>query len=115
MGTQQPLVDRQIIVELLYGDEEYISEFAVASVESFTEFKTQFEKSLRERDLENLRKAGHKIKPVALMMKLDNVISMYETSKILLEEGASEEDLLKLINNMNSYCNQLLLELKQLQ
>lgn len=115
METQKPIVDRQVIVDLLYGDEEYISEFAVASVESFSEFKTQFEKSLKQRDMENLRRAGHKIKPVAQMMKLDAVITMYETSKIMLEEEAQEESVKKMISKMNEYCTRLIEELKQLQ
>lgn len=115
METQKPIIEKQVIVDLLYGDEDYISEFAAASVESFTEFKTQFEKSLKKRDMENLRRAGHKIKPVAQMMKLDAVITMYETSKIMLEEDAPDEDILKLINRMNGYCSQLIKELKELQ
>lgn len=115
MEIHKPIVDRQVIVELLYGDEEYISEFAVASVDSFSEFKDQFEKSLKNRDMELLRRAGHKIKPVAQMMKLDAVITMYESSKIMLEEEAPAEDIKKLIENMNEYCDQLIKELKELQ
>lgn len=115
METQKPLVDKKVIVDLLYGDEEYISEFAVASVESFSEFKTQFERSLKKRDMDSLRRAGHKIKPVAQMMKLDAVITMYETSKIMLEEDAPDEDIQKLISRMNAYCSQLIVELKELQ
>lgn len=115
METEKPLVDRQIIVDLLSGDEEYVGEFAAASIESFTEFKINFEKSLKARDMESLRKTGHKIKPVSQMMKVDSIITMYETSKILLEEDAPDEDIKKLIARMNAYCNQLLKELKQLK
>lgn len=115
MEIQTPIVDKQVIIDLLYGDEDYVSEFATASVESFTEFKTQFAKSMKERDMETLRKAGHKIKPVAQMMKLDAVITMYETSKIMLEEEAPDEEIMKLIVNMNKFCTQLLKELKQLE
>ena len=96
-------------------DEEYISEFAVASVESFTEFRKHFEQSLKSRDIESLRKAGHKIKPVAQMMKLNAVLTMYETSKIMLEEEAPDDDIKNLIENMNKYCNELLKELKELK
>ena len=115
MDANKQLVDRQVIVDLLYGDEEYISEFAVASIDSFTEFKNQFEKSLKNRDMENLRKAGHKIKPVAQMMKLEAVITMYETSKIMLEEDAPDNDIKKLIARMNAYCSQLIKELQDLK
>ncbi|MDZ7720286.1 MAG: taurine dioxygenase [Balneolaceae bacterium] len=115
MDIQEPIVDKQVIVDLLYGDEDYVSEFASASVESFTEFKDKFAKSLKTRDMESLRKAGHKIKPVAQMMKLDPVITMYETSKIMLEEDASDEEIKNLADNMNKFCTQLLKELKQLE
>lgn len=115
MDIQQPLIDKQVIVDLLYGDEDYVSEFATASVESFTEFKANFAKSLKTRDMEMLRKAGHKIKPVAQMMKLDAVVTMYETSKIMLEEDASDEEIKNLAQNMNKFCTQLIKELKQLE
>lgn len=115
MEIPTPIVDKQVIVDLLYGDEDYVSEFATASVESFTEFKTQFTKSMKSRDMESLRKAGHKIKPVAQMMKLDAIVNMYETSKIMLEEEAPDEEIKKLVINMNEFCNQLLKELKQLE
>ena len=115
MEIQKPIVDRQVIIDLLYGDEEYISEFAVASIESFSEFKKHFEHSLKTRNIESLRKAGHKIKPVAQMMKLNAVLTMYETSKIMLEEEAPDEEINNLVANMNEYCNELLKELKELQ
>jgi hypothetical protein len=115
MNIPTPLIDKQVIVDLLYGDEDYVSEFASASVESFSEFKNQFAKSMKSRDMETLRKAGHKIKPVAQMMKLDAVITMYETSKIMLEEDAPDEEIKKLVSNMNKFCTQLLKELKQLE
>lgn len=115
METQKPIVDRQVIVNLLSGDEDYVGEFAVASIDSFSEFKREFERSLRNRDMEHLRKTGHKIKPVAMMMKLDPIITMYESSKIMLEEDAPDEDIKKLIARMNAYCSQLLQELKELK
>lgn len=115
MEIPTPIVDKQVIIDLLYGDEDYLSEFATASVESFTEFKTQFTESMKSRDMESLRKAGHKIKPVAQMMKLDAIVNMYETSKIMLEEEAPDEEIKKLVINMNEFCNQLLKELKQLE
>lgn len=115
MDIQQPIIDKQVIVDLLYGDEDYVSEFATASVESFSEFKAQFANSLKTRDIETLRKAGHKIKPVAQMMKLDTVVTMYETSKIMLKEDASDEEIKNLAKNMNKFCTQLIKELKQLE
>lgn len=115
MEIPHPIIDKQIIVDLLYGDEDYISEFASASIESFTEFKEKFSKSLKSRDMESLRQAGHKIKPVAQMMKLDTVNNMYESSKIMLEENASDEKINNLVKKMNKFCTQLIKELKQFQ
>ena len=57
MEISRPIVDKQVILDLLYGDEEYVSEFATASIESFTEFKAHFEQSLKIRDIEMLRKS----------------------------------------------------------
>lgn len=115
MEIPKPIIEKQVIVDLLYGDEDYVSEFAAASVESFTEFKTNFAKSMQARDMERLRQVGHKIKPVAQMMKLDTVINMYETSKIMLEEGAPDAEIKKIVTNMNKFCTQLIKELKQFQ
>lgn len=115
MEIPTPIIEKQVIVDLLYGDEDYVSEFASASVESFTEFKTKFAKSMKSRDMESLRQAGHKIKPVAQMMKLDAVINMYETSKIMLEEEAPDTEIKKLVTNMNKFCAQLIKELKQFE
>lgn len=115
MEIPTPIVKKQVIIDLLYGDEDYVSEFASASVESFTEFKTRFAKSMRARDMEELRQAGHKIKPVAQMMKLNAVITMYETSKIMLEEEAPDEEINKLVKNMNEFCTKLITELKELE
>lgn len=114
MEHQDPLVDRQIIVDLLYGDEEYVKEFAKASIDSYSEFKENFKLSLRARNMEKLRKTGHKVKPVAQMMKLDRLLEMYEKSKILLEEEASDQEINNLIDQMNKYCNKLLKELKEM-
>lgn len=115
MEIPTPIVEKQVIVDLLYGDEDYVSEFATASIESFTEFKAHFAKSMKTRDMKSLRKAGHKIKPVAQMMKLDAVVTMYETSKIMLEENASDEEINNMVENMNKFCKKLVKELKQLE
>jgi hypothetical protein len=115
MDPDKPLVDRELVVELLYGDEEYVKEFAEASIESFSEFKENFKRYVRARDMENLRKTGHKIKPVAQIMKLDEMLSMYEESKTLLEEEASDQEINNLVDKMNKYCNTLLKELKDLK
>jgi len=114
MERDKPLVEKQIILDLLFGDENYVKEFAAASVESFTEFKNNFEQSVLNRDMESLRKAGHKIKPVAMMMKLDAILDMYERSKEYLEHKEPDSKLEAVTDEMNQYCGQLLDELKEL-
>jgi hypothetical protein len=48
-------------------------------------------------------------------MKLDEMLSMYEESKTLLEEEASDQEINNLVDKMNKYCNTLLKELKDLK
>jgi HPt (histidine-containing phosphotransfer) domain-containing protein len=115
MTPNKPLIDKKIIVDLLYGDEEYVNEFLEASVESFTEFKNNFEKNLESRDDQALRNAGHKIKPIAQMLHLDPIIEMYEKSKELLEEEASDSEIEELIKKMTTYCDKLVSDLHNMK
>jgi hypothetical protein len=112
---KESLVNRSMIAELLFGDEEYVDQFIDASVESFTEFRDHFKQSMRLRNLEGLKNAGHKIKPVAQIMKLEPIIEMYENSKILLEDNAADLDIAMVIDGMTDYCNNLIQDLKNLK
>ncbi|MCC5940063.1 MAG: taurine dioxygenase [Balneolaceae bacterium] len=114
MDTNKPLVNRQLIVDLLYGDEAYVKEFAEASVGSFSEFNQHFREALLENDEMKLRNAGHKIKPVAQMMHLDHILDMYEKSKEYIANPEMDQEMKKLIKEMDSYCKKLLDELKKL-
>ncbi len=100
-------------MDLLYGDENYIKEFAEASIDSFTEFRQHFKEALIKNDEIKLRNAGHKIKPVAQMMNLYQIVEMYEKSKDLIGTG-NQDKIKQLIREMDSYCGKLLLELKEL-
>ena len=113
MDTNNPLVERQLIVDLLYGDENYVKEFAKASVNSFTEFQIHFKEALVNNDEIKLRNAGHKIKPVAQMMNLYQILDMYEKSKDLIGTN-NRNEIKQLIREMDSYCGRLLNELKEL-
>lgn len=114
MNSNKQLVDVQLIRNMLYDDDGYVKEFANASIESFTEFRDAFKVHVLERDMDELRRAGHKIKPAALMLNLNLVIEMYETSKKLLENNAATEDLSDLVSEMENYCNQVLYEFEQI-
>ncbi|MEX2574818.1 MAG: hypothetical protein WD317_10995, partial [Balneolaceae bacterium] len=63
-----PLIKIEKVRSLLFDESEYIIEFAEASIESFTEFSESYARYLPERDLLNLKRAGHKITPVAELL-----------------------------------------------
>ncbi|WP_083750117.1 hypothetical protein [Rhodohalobacter halophilus] len=114
MAKQRNFVDVGIIREMLYDDDGYVKEFSKASIQSFSEFQTNFKESVLARDMEELRRAGHKIKPVAMMLKLQPVIDMYEKSKDYIKENRSTEELADLTNEMDVYCDQILSEFNEL-
>lgn len=115
MSEKENLVDIHLINEMLFGDQTYVKEFAGASIESFTEFSKNFKTYLLAREKDDLRRAGHKIKPVAQMLHLNPVVSIYEKSKEMLEKNASTEELANLADEMEKYCNRLLYEFKTIQ
>lgn len=99
---------------MLYGEASYIKEFSVAALTSFNEFKENYTLFLLNRDEVNFRKAGHKIKPVAQMLGLGMIIDEYERAKNLIWEEKDEEDLIASSKKMNAFCDQVLLELKEI-
>lgn len=98
---------------MLYGEEEYIKEFAEAAIISFEEFSDNYKKFLLLRDETNFRKAGHKIKPATQMLGLDPILDEYEHAKTLIWDKAPDEDLEKSVDKVQSLCKQVLKELKE--
>ena len=76
--------------------------FCEAAVSSFTEYGVHYKLYLLDRDEQNLRKAGHKIKPVAQMLGLNNLLEEYENAKILLQTDSSDEFLKDSVNRVES-------------
>jgi HPt (histidine-containing phosphotransfer) domain-containing protein len=113
MSTENGPIDFQIIRDMLYDDDAYVKEFCDASVISFSEFKSNFRKNVMDNDLETLRRTGHKIKPVAKMLKLDLLLEIYEKSKLLLMEGGDPELQEKYASEMDEYCEEILNQLHQ--
>lgn len=113
MSTNKGPIDFQIIKDMLYNDDAYVKEFCDASVISFSEFKSNFRRNLMDEDLETLRRTGHKIKPVAKMLKLDPLLEIYEKSKLLLMEGGDMDLKEEYAEEMDSYCDELLNQLHQ--
>ena len=114
MEFERPIVEKQIIKDLLYGDEDYLEEFVKVSIISFSEFKEKFELNLSERDLPSLRTTGHKVKPVAQMMNLFGLLELYEKAKDIIEKNMPDDELNEVLNNMNEYCLILLDELNEM-
>ncbi|MFY0685099.1 MAG: taurine dioxygenase [Balneola sp.] len=97
---------------MLYGDEQYIKEFAQAAIISFTEFKEHYKQHLKTKDEEKFRRAGHKIKPVAQMLGLQQIVDEYEHGKSLLWEEESDIKIQKSISKIDDICSQVLSELE---
>lgn len=112
MTDKNTLVDFSSLSEMLYGEEKYISEFSEAAVDSFSEFRNNYKKFLLVRDETSFRKAGHKIKPVAQMLGLDQIVEEYEHAKTLLWDERPEADLEKSADKVNRLCNKVIEELK---
>lgn len=108
------LIDLAYVTETVYGDENFLIEFCQAAVLSFSEFKNSFRKHLLERNEAEFRKSGHKIKPVAQMLKIDVLLDEYEHSKNLIQNNRPDEEIAEAANKMDSICNEVLNELQQI-
>lgn len=100
------------IEELMFNEGEYIIEFCEAGLSSYAEFSGNFKKHLQNRDLEGLKKAGHKIKPGLQMMGAEVILEEYENAKQLLETGAGEEQINQSIQKMTGFCDTVEQELQ---
>jgi len=108
MSSGNQKVDREMIEKMMYSEEKYIKEFAEASISSFSEFKEQFSNHLLSRDIENLSRAGHKIKPAALMLNLEELMELYSFSKEQLENSADQSELKNTADKVNAFCEQVI-------
>lgn len=99
---------------MLFGEEKYIIEFSEASIQSFSEFSDNFKQFLLARDIENLRKAGHKIKPVALMLNVNVLMDLYEEAKVQIITNQADENLVTTADNVQNVCNKVVEEFKEL-
>lgn len=104
-------IDIEKIRKLLYDDPDFIKEFTEAATESFEEFIDRYETHLLNREEKEFRKAGHKIKPVALMIGVDEVVNEYEQAKRLLLNGEEDEKLRDSVNRTKKITDQVIQEL----
>lgn len=98
---------------MLYGEEKYVREFADAAIISFKEFSENYQNFLIDRDEINFRKAGHKIKPVAQMLGLDQILDEYEHAKTLLWDKKPDAELKASADKINKICTAVIKELNE--
>lgn len=110
-----PYVDQKLVRNLLYNEEKYVKEFSEASIESFTEFKVKFTKFFLSGDMDMLRQTGHKIKPVAQMLNLDDLLVMYEQSKELLASSHPVKEKEELAEKVGDYCNKVIHQFEEMK
>lgn len=96
---------------MLFDDDEYIVEFCEAGTSSFSEFNENFSTHLLNRNLEELREAGHKIKPGAQMMGAHKIVEEYTKAREMLEENVPKEKLAQSVDTMDTLCAAILKEL----
>ena len=99
---------------MLFGERKYILEFCEAAVDSFTEYGVHYKLYLIDRDETNLRKAGHKIKPVAQMLGLNDLLEEYENAKILLQTDSSDQFLEDSVKRVEVIIEMVILDLKEI-
>lgn len=109
------LIDKKLVSDMLFGEDKYIAEFAEASIQSFNEFSKNYRKYLIQGDLENFRRAGHKIKPVAQMLHLNQILEEYEDAKKMLKNESAEKKLHKSANKITRICDQVVQDFKLMQ
>lgn len=98
---------------MLYGEEKYIKEFAEAAISSFSEFSENYKKFLLAQDEANFRKAGHKIKPVAQMLGLGQILEEYEHAKTLIWDDKPQEELETSAVKVQQICSDVIKELEE--
>lgn len=114
MQANSSYIDLEKIRALLYDDDGFIQEFSAAAIESFQEFSDNYKKHLLDRNEPELRKTGHKLKPVALMIGVDEVVEEYETAKTLLHDEASDEELKRSVERAQNITSTVITELRHL-
>jgi hypothetical protein len=109
-NQKQALINIDKIYEMLFNEQKYVVEFAEASIQSFNEFSQHYTSFLLNRDMESLRKAGHKIKPVAQMLDLEIILEEYEKAKVMLIEEKPQKELETSVELIRDICDSAVAE-----
>lgn len=107
------LINFEYVTELLGGEDAHLKEFCEAGIGSFTKFRDEYRAYLLNRDLESLRKTGHRIRPVAQMLSVEEINEEYERSKQLLANGASDKKLQNSVHTVEAICNEIIAEFRE--
>ena len=112
MSTQNSLVQFGNVSKMLDHDPDAIKEFSEAAQESFTTFREEFQRHLNNRDMEGLKKVGHRIKPIAQMLGAEQLIETYYEAKDVLRTG-DQNAIDACIEKINRMCDQIIDEFKE--
>lgn len=110
MSEQNSVVQFGQINQMLDNDPEYFKEFCEAALRSFGTFQRDFKIHMQNRDLENLRKVGHRIKPAAQMLGIHKLVDEYNEAKNLLQSDADMKKIEVSIQRVDALCDQILAE-----
>jgi HPt (histidine-containing phosphotransfer) domain-containing protein len=103
------------IKELLFNESEFVAEFCEAGLQTLGEFQEQYRTHVLDRNMNALRKAGHKMKPGASMMGADIIVHEYENVKELLKQDADLKKLQSSVEQMEKLCEAISEELNTLR
>jgi hypothetical protein len=107
------IVQFEQLSEIVGDDPAYFKEICEAAIMSFTYYRDDYIKSMQSNDLTLLKKAGHRIRPVAQMISVDEIITEYEHAKKLLNNNTANEPVNDSIAVTESLCNQIIAEFHQ--
>jgi len=111
----ETLIDIEKIYKMLFNEQKYVIEFAEASIQSFSEFSEHYSIFLLGNDIENLRKAGHKIKPVAQMLDINEILVEYEVGKKMLKDEKPQKELKKSAEKIRGVCDKVIGEFEEIK
>ncbi len=113
MSAPKSYVDFDDVTALLGGDDKHLKDFCEAGILSFTKFKDEYRQYLLNRKLENLRKTGHRMKPVAQILSINEILDEYENAKGLIQNEESVAKLKESVRITEAICNQIIKEFKE--
>lgn len=101
------MITKEKIRSLLMDQDDFIAEFAEASIDSFGEFQQELRQHLPDRNMEAFRRAGHKIKPVAQMLEQERLLEAYETAKIRLDSDEPPDVIQDSVETLSAQCEEI--------